>query len=525
MLVDARAIPARTVIESEVCIVGGGAAGITLAREFLASGFRVALLESGGAEIDAQTQDLYSGSDIGRSYQDLTAIRLRYFGGTTNHWEGWCAVPDPIDFESREGVAYSGWPFAMSHLLPFYRRAQPVCQLGPYGYAPSDWGIAPAAIPQPFNGPHFVCQVLQKSPPTRFAEVYGPALRKAPRLTVYLNANALQFETSKHGGDVEQLKVGVLGHGGFTLKARYYVLATGAVENARLLLSSGPEGGHGLGNDNDLVGRFFAVHMEYIGGLIAPTDPYTDFQLLNGDATDTHVREGVRREFISYVALSEATRRRRRLPGMRIRLHQIVGETPGMDALKRLVGRKDQGEVMHDIGVLLRDLGGVAAFAGRRVLHGKGVAVQAIAARCTSEQTPNPDSRITLGTERDALGLRRVAVDWRLTARDKQGALAANRLLGTEIGRSGLGRMRTFVTGDDTNWPADLQGDEHTMGTTRMHRDPRSGVVDENCRVHGLSNLYVAGSSVFPTTGTANPTLTIVALALRLADHLKERLA
>jgi choline dehydrogenase-like flavoprotein len=143
---------------------------------------------------------------------------------------------------------------------------------------------------------------------------------------------------------------------------------------------------------------------------------------------------------------------------------------------------------------------------------------------CTSEQMPNPDSRIGLGKDLDVFGLRKVIVDWQLTAEDKRGMATGNRLLGAELGRGGFGRLQSTVPEDDSKWPTGMGGDQHHMGTTRMQRDPSVGVVDENCRVHGVANLYVAGSSVFPTGGTFNPTLTIVALALRLADHIKERL-
>ena len=203
MFVDARSVPTGTVIETEVCIVGGGAAGITLAREFTNASFRVILLESGGAEPEQATQDLYAGSDIGRPYDIFAASRLRYFGGTTNHWGGvWCDMPSSLDFETREGVPYSGWPFPLSYLEPWYRRAQPVLKLGPYGYALSDWGIAPSDIPEPFRGPHFVCRVLQQGPATRFGPEYGPELRRAQNLSVYLHANALRFDASENGGAV-----------------------------------------------------------------------------------------------------------------------------------------------------------------------------------------------------------------------------------------------------------------------------------------------------------------------------------
>ena len=205
MFLDARSVPPGSVIETDVCIVGAGAAGITLAREFANSSFRVILLESGGAEPEQATQDLYAGSDIGRPYDIFPISRLRYFGGTTNHWGGvWCDLPSSLDFETREGVPYSGWPFPLSYLEPWYRRAQPVLKLGPYGYAPSDWGIAPSDIPEPFRGPHFVCRVLQQGPATRFGLEYGPELRKARNLSVYLHANALRFDASENGGAVRQ---------------------------------------------------------------------------------------------------------------------------------------------------------------------------------------------------------------------------------------------------------------------------------------------------------------------------------
>ena len=163
-------------------------------------------------------------------------------------------------------------------LDPWYQRAQAVVQLGPSGYAPSDWGIAQADIPPPFNGPRFISQVLQISPPTRFGPVYATELRQAPRLTVYLNANALRFNSSENNDGVEYLSVGILPDRRLTVYARIYVVAAGGIENARLLLLSGKDGGNGLGNNYDLVGRFFMVHLEYPGGIIALANPYMDLK-------------------------------------------------------------------------------------------------------------------------------------------------------------------------------------------------------------------------------------------------------
>jgi len=527
MFIDARSVPTGTVIETEVCIVGAGAAGVTLAREFANTSLRVILLESGGAETEQATQDLYAGSDIGRPYDIFPVSRLRYFGGTTNHWGGvWCDMPSSLDFEMREGVPYSGWPFSLSYLEPWYRRAQPVLKLGPYGYAFSDWGIAPSDIPEPFRGPHFVCKVLQQGPATRFGPEYGPELRQAQNLSVYLHANALRFDVSDNGGAPRQLKVGVLPDGRFTVRARIYILAAGGIENARLLLLSESEAGIGLGNDHDLVGRFFMLHLEYSGGIIALTDPYADLTFQTGENGARYNRLGVTRRFVSYISLSDETKRQLKLPNMRLRFQ--YPRIPEVDALMRLIHRTDHGaDILRDLGSVIGKFPGVATYLARRMVYGRNkppAPMASIPLNCTSEQMPNPDSRIGLGKDLDVFGLRKVVVDWQLTAEDKRGMATGNRLLGAELARGGFGQIQSTVPEDDSEWPSDMRGDQHHMGTTRMHRDPSMGVVDENCRVHGVANLYVAGSSVFPTGGTFNPTLTIVALALRLADHVKERL-
>jgi choline dehydrogenase-like flavoprotein len=517
MFLDGRSVPNDSVIEAELCIVGAGAAGITLAREFATAGFRVALIESGALEIEAETQALYEGGDIGRPYLDLTTCRLRYYGGTTNHWVGWCLPLDAIDLEEREGLPRRGWPFPRSHLDPWYRRAQEICQLGPYDYAPARWGIAPEKIPAPFNGPNFCSKILQESPPTRFGPVYEPALRQAPRLTVYLNSNALGFDAGEDDAEIQSLRVATLAGNRFTVRARFYVAASGGIENARLLLLSGKPDGNGIGNRHDLVGRCFMTHLEYRSGVIAVSNPHTDFDFCQ--------RFEGKQPVVSFVGLTEDSMRRLRLPNFRITWnYEFAPVVAAVDASKRLV-HASGGHLLADLSTVIRDLDGLTSYAVRKALFGEGVPVEALTLRCESEQMPNPDSRVLLGSDVDALGLRKIVADWRVTAEDKRLALAMHRLLGTEIGRTGFGRLRSTLVDDDETWPEDFRGNEHHMGTTRMHVDPTQGVVDANCRVHGIANLYVAGSSVFATGGAANPTLTIVALALRLADHLKERLA
>ena len=526
MFIDARSVPTGTVIDTEVCIVGGGAAGITLARELINANFRVIQLESGNAKPEQATQDLYGGTDLGQPYEIFASSRLRYFGGTTNHWGGvWCDMPSPVEFEMRHGVSYSGRPFPLSYLEQWYRRAHPVLKLGPYGYALSDWGIAPNDIPEPFRGPNFVCRVLQQGPATRFGPEYGPELRRAPNLTVYLKANALRFDTGANGAAAQQLRVGVLPDKRFTVRARIYILAAGGIENARLLLLSESEAGLGLGNAHDLVGRFFMLHLEYSGGKIILKDPYADLAFQTGENGARFSRHGRVRRFVSYISLSDETKRQQSLPNMRVRFqYPRIAE---VDALMRLIQRTSRSEeFLRDLRAVIAKSPNIATYIARRIIHGRNkpsAPVTFIPLNCTSEQMPNPDSRIGLGWDLDVFGLRRVTVDWRLTAEDKRGIIDSHRLLKAELDRSGFGQLLSNVLDNDIGWPSDMRGDQHHMGTTRMHRDPKLGVVDENCRLHGAANVYVAGSSVFATGGTFNPTLTIVALALRLADHVKER--
>src|SRR5437868_5750198 len=238
MFFDARSLSTSTVIETEVCIIGAGAAGITLAREFAASDFRVALLESGGMDYEPETQALYAGQSIGEAFEELSASRLRFFGGSTNHWGGWCLPFDPIDFAERDDLPYRGWPFPKSHLDPWYTRAQKVCRLGPYDYHPSGWGIPANIIPPPFKGPNFECKILQESR-VRFGTVYAHELTQAPRVSVFLHANAFLFETSEADSEVLRLTVKTLAPSEFTVHAKIYILAAGGIENARLLLASG----------------------------------------------------------------------------------------------------------------------------------------------------------------------------------------------------------------------------------------------------------------------------------------------
>ncbi len=408
-------------------------------------------------------------------------------------------------------MPHSGWPFSLADLEPWYRRAQPILRLGPYGYSLSDWGLEPSDIPEPFGGPRIITRVLQQAPMNRFGETYRAELEQAENLTVYLNANALTLQRTENGDQVDQVDVGVLPDGRFSVRARVFVLSCGGIENARLLLLSDNGTGVGLGNQHDLVGRYFMLHLEYEGGSVHVEDPSVDLGFQTGEQGATYERFGTKRRYLTYFSLSDELRRDDDLPAVRFRFQ--YPRPPEMDIIWDLrQGRVARKDLLPTLATLIKAAPGMAAYTARRLIHGRiqpPTPPVEIPLRCTAEQLPNPDSRVSLGDDLDAFGLRRIQVDWQLLPEDQRGVATADAVMREELERSGFGRLESDVSSDD-GWPPGMRGDQHHLGTTRMHRDPTQGVVDEHCRVHGVDNVYVASCSVFPTGGTFNPTFTIL---------------
>lgn len=518
MLIDARSVPEDKIIETDICIVGAGAAGLTLAKEFIGQPFRVCVLEGGGLEPDPDSQALYKGENIGLPYS-LEATRLRFFGGTTNHWAGYCRPLDEIDFQARDWIPYSGWPFDRSHLDSFYKRAQSICQLGPYNYDLGFWYDPKSKPALPFAGDKVVTTIFQHSPPTRFGNVYGNEVIGAENIKVYLHANVVNIETTRPAQRVTRLRVACVQGPRFWVSAKIFILAAGGIENARLLLLSSSVQPSGLGNQNDLVGRFFMEHLVLFEGELLPSNPQSNVGLYLRHEHPVH-----KVPITGALTLSAETLRHERLVNFSAFLRPTWGK--GVESLKGLISglrQRNYGDFVEHLGKVISEIDGVAVAAFGRVFKG-GYPIELLVLENETEQAPNPASRITLATERDSLGKNRVRLNWQLSAIDKRTIWRAHEIIGRELGRAGTGRLRvTLDHGDGTAIPS-LAGGFHHMGTTRMHVDPRKGVVNEKCRVHGVSNLFIAGSSVFPTSGHATPTLTIVALGLRLADQVKEML-
>jgi choline dehydrogenase-like flavoprotein len=520
MHVDANTLENGAVLEGDLCIVGAGAAGITMALQWIGSPLKVLLLEGGGFEREAAMQDLYRGDIVGQPYYPLDAARLHYFGGTTNHWSGWCATYDPIDFEVRPWVPHSGWPIKRADLDPFYARAQPLLDIGPYDYDANSWSRRDTTITPLGLDPDTVwTKMWQFSPPTRFGTKYRSAIVNAPNVHLYTHANVCEVEPNDSLTAIDGLRIRTLGGKEFRARARTYVLACSTIQNARLLLASNRKATAGLGNTNDLVGRYFMEHLEIPSGELVLANPASARMKMYAWQSGVTKARGE-------LALSPRLQREHRILNGTASLEPgTLGEsvkstfqaiTPEM--LAALQKWEQSGRIgPSPFASADTTAPPPAAPAPPRFFH----------LMTRQEQAPNPDSRVTLSAERDALGVPRVKFDWRLSEIDKRSIRTYYELLGQEIGRTGIGRvqLKEWLLSDDKTWPSFVSGGWHHMGTTRMHTDPKQGVVDANCRVHGLANLYIGGAAVYPTAGSANPTLTLVALALRLSDHLKQTLA
>ncbi len=507
MLRDARDVPSEIVLEADVCVVGAGAAGIALARELIGTPLRVVVLESGGLVPGRRTRALLRAPNVGAPYYPLDWIRTAALGGTTDQWGGQCRPLDEVDFEARPEIPRSGWPFGRAHLLPYYRRAHAVCQLGPFAYDAEHW--ADRARPAwPLDGGRVGTAMFQMSPPTRFGAVYRAELAAAPRVAVYLHASATELETSPGGERVTHVRVACLRGPRFRVAARVVVLAAGGIETPRLLLLSGPAG---LGNAHDLVGRCFMEHLHLDCGTVRLADARLAALYAPHFAGATCVK--------GTLVLSADTRRQEGLLG-----YSALVDRPPLPRPRRLALGLLRRLVPERVAWRLRTARARRRRNPRRE-RGPRTGPVALVVHSRAEQAPNPESRVTLGAGRDALGRRRAELHWRLSPLDKRSMRRALEILGEEVTRAGIGRWDAGLDADDLRWARPPGGGHHHMGTTRMHEDPRQGVVGADARVHGIENLYVAGPSVFPTGGYANPVLTIVALALRLADHLRARRA
>lgn len=463
MILDARDDGVDLDRAARLVIVGGGPAGLTLASRLTALG-SVLLIESGGFEEDSRIQALYDGSCVGLDYP-VASSRARRFGGSSNLWAGYCAIPDSHDFAQRSWLPTSGWPFGIETLAPYITATAELLGVNSVGFDARQI-ITRAQLATPFDDERFVASVWRfVVAPLSLGERFRRSMERADGPAVLLHANVADVLLDADHSTVRELVIRTLTGREGRIRADVVVLACGGIETPRILLNATGQLPHGIGNAYGFVGRHFMEHPHF-------TVDFVD--LLQADWLHAFADRWVCDDGADCMLAV----------GLSARAQEAAGVLNARAHTFRAVGSDDS---RLQLGVML-------------------------------EQIANPDSRLTLTNDRDQLGLRRICLDWRLTELDWRSYRHTAAVVCEGLAERGGCRISRSPSG-----PQSVAFCNHHMGTLRMAAQPEEGVVDADCRVHGVSNLYIAGSSVFPTGSWANPTVTLMALALRLADHLERQ--
>jgi choline dehydrogenase-like flavoprotein len=530
-IVDARTLEDGACLETEVCIVGAGAAGLTLAFELEAAGRAVLVVESGGFEPDETVQSLYDLESIGYPPRPDYMSRARYFGGSCNIWAGRCMPLQELDIAGRAWVSDSAWPIPSGEIGRYYPKAAAILGLpaiASFDLPTHDGRLTDDERTLIGDGDISPTVSLWAPRPKRFGKSERRRVARSNGVRLLTHASVTGIDLDDDGDEVRSLTAKTLTGRVLRLEARTFVLAAGGLETPRLLLVSRDRQSQGIGNACDLVGRYFMEHPRTVFGAVrmAPRCrlmlmrgwPLRDgkVQLGLGPSPDAQAREGLLNHYLTFEeALSGYAEQhyqaaievgkvllRRGHAGGRLELGK-ARRAPAVQNFAYLLSPKE---------ILPHRLWRLVTLARQRLARNDKPKRYIVVYFC--EQPPDPASRVYLGNDTDRLGLNRLVLDWRIPESVHRSLYLLQEILGAALERSGLG---TLEPGTDEPYYTDAS---HHMGTTRMGDSPRTGVVDRDCRVHGVRNLYVASSAVFPSAGHANPTLTIVALALRLADHL-----
>jgi choline dehydrogenase-like flavoprotein len=532
-LIDVNGLETNSVISADVCIVGAGAAGITVATELDGSSQTVCLVESGSYTPDAETQLLYDIDSIGYPVRENYMSRARYFGGSCNLWAGRSMKLTPLDLEPRQWIPHSGWPITYADLDRYYGQAEKILRL------PSFERFEKITLSR-HMGPHerslFDNDDLRPNismwakKPLRFGAAYQSQLQRSRNISVYLNANATGIFLNAAGTAVEAMRVATLHGKCFSIKAKQFVLACGGMENARLLLGSRDVQTHGIGNQYDVVGRYFMDHPRTVFGKVKLSGQQKLPLLLGIPLADGMAQVGIQ--------FSERMQEREALLNHYLTFERQWSEQTAkayqsfVHTMKILLRKGYSGNRFNLSGAKLATVPELIYLLAPRELmpHVLYRMVKAVKNKLSGgvtelivvnycEQAPNPQSRVYLSQERDQLQMNRLVLDWKVTDDETRSVMRLQELVDSYLKKTHIGYLDNTSQKITDLYYTDAS---HHIGTTRMSDDPRAGAVDRDCRVHGVNNLFIAGSSVFPTSGYVNPTLTIVALGIRLAAHLKK---
>ncbi|MFZ4289270.1 GMC oxidoreductase [Variovorax sp. HJSM1_2] len=545
MILDALNAEATKALRTTICIVGAGAAGITLACELDATGVQVLLVDAGAIHASKEiSQDPYEGSSEG-AHATPRFFRRRGFGGTTAIWGGRCVPYDPIDFEARDFVQGSGWPIAYEEVARHYPKAMAYCDAGAFEFNAKTAFTKPGdTIPGMTSADGIQTDGIERySLPTHFGKRYGAQLAASGNVSVLGPAQVTRLVRDAASGHIAAIECcAEEGGAAFRIEARHFVLATGGIETARLLLASD------VGNTHDNVGRYYTCHIENFVGTLRPRRPGAAFHF-----EKTHDGVYGRRK----LTFDPQLQRQERLLNTSFRLHypNVADASHGSAVLsavylaRRTLIPEYRRILQYGVGEAVRTSSawaharnvatGLPQLAGfgvdwtrRRILAKRKLpyvlvpnADGSFVLEFNAEQTPLRQSRITLSDQKDGYGVPRVHVAWKLADDDIESLCRGYRRLRQSLQEEGAAVLDFNDAALRETIAASVPLGGHHIGTTRMASSPALGVVDRHSAVFDAPNLFIASSSVFPTSSHANPTLTIVAMAIRLAEHLRNSVA
>jgi choline dehydrogenase-like flavoprotein len=510
----------------DVCIIGAGVAGITLANELRSVFDQVILVEAGSREYLQEVQDTCAPETLHHMIPDPTYSRLKMLGGSSNHWQNNTSPFTPLDFQRRDWIKNSGWPISYHDLAPYYPKAAEYCGVGNDGYSTAYWLNT-------LNGEDVVresnivlTQVSKHSnPPIRFFEAYGKELVDSDHVTVLINSYLTDMTFDASAKKIVSIETkSVNGHQN-KINAKAFVLCLGGLDNPRILLAMNQKYDNRIGNQGDSVGRYFMEHPTPRAAHLFTTND------LPGFYEGGH--HGNRRIGV-YFSLSEDALLTNYCTNLRIPLNPSTDYmmSDGISSFHILKEDLGNGSWPDNFGThishLISNFDDVIEAISRKSfgkeLFESANEIAGFEMPMMMEQTPNRDNRITLGSIKDKFGLPRINIQWALSESDKNMVWKSLEVVAREFGALSIGRLQLLRERASRLWGDQLGFSDHHMGTTRMAEHPGLGVVDKDQRVFGTQNLYVSGSSIFATGSHVPPTLTIAAFSIRLAKILQQEL-
>jgi choline dehydrogenase-like flavoprotein len=494
----------------DLCIIGTGPAGISVAKNFLGSKLKVGMLESGGLNAEAKFDQLNEGKNSGPRYLSLDASRLRCFGGAAGLWAGVCAPFSSDDFLYKPFVPLSGWPIRLIDLRDYYIEAAEMLGISYEKFYDQQF------FQNTLNGVSFkefnrknsflsgnVYQVsdIQKRD---FGSRYKTEFESSQNIDVLFHSTVTRLNVDATGGQIDSASIADLDGNKAIVRAKHFVLACGALENPRILLASNDHYKEGIGNHSGFVGACFMSHpgIQNVGEVHRSIDELC----IDGDRFED--------DYVVAFEMSPTQREKQKTLRHSLSMYRFSGlEDPSTYLSGRIFTHFnkiiEKFDFLSSVSESLCKMNG-AYIRNKMEL---GVAL---------EQPPKLTNKVSLDNTKDQLGVPKINVYWGdLTELEKRTVATSVETLARELGVLNMGRVKyssEFLSGESFKFDDPVN---HHIGTTRMSSDPTTGVVDENCKVFGISNLYVTGSSVFSTSSIVNPTYTIIAISLRLAKHLK----